>query len=195
MQTAQTPQAAKWGRWKLLRLLPLVLLAGCQSNAGTGALVGGGAGALAGNLIAKGTGGSRTAGTAIGGILGAVGGSLVGDNADQKQARGRADAAARQNALRAPTVEGIIALSTQGTSEAVIINQIRETGAVYHLTTGELQNLTASGVPTSVITEMQATGSRPVYQPAGPRYERVGVVEEAPQAGVGFSYTSGGRRR
>ena len=93
MQTAHMPQAAKWGRWKLLGIVPLMLLAGCQSSSGTGALVGGGAGALLGNGIAKATGGSRTAGTAIGGILGAVGGAVVGDGMDQQRAKGRAEGA------------------------------------------------------------------------------------------------------
>jgi hypothetical protein len=203
MQTAHMPQAAKWGRWKLLGIVPLMLLAGCQSSSGTGALVGGGAGALLGNGIAKAAGGSRTAGTAIGGILGAVGGAVVGDGMDQQRAKGRAEGAAavaaQQNSARAPTIEDIIALSTQGTHEQVIINQIRSTGAVYRLTSSDLQNLQASMVPASVIAEMQMTANRPagsvVYQPA-PRYQRVVVVEEPPPAvGVGFSYTSGGRRR
>ena len=192
MQTAHTPQADKWGRWKLLGLLPLFLLAGCQSGAGTGALVGGGAGAAIGNLAAKATHGNRTAGTAIGGVLGAVTGAVVGDNIDRDkkkaQAEGEARAVARQNAERAPTVDDIISESNQGIPESVMINQIRRAGVVYQLSPVDIQRLHANGVPQTVINEMISSVPVPRVYQAVPAYERVTVVEPRPAVGVGVGF-------
>src|SRR5262245_2193277 len=135
MQTARTSQVAGRRYAKLLGFMPLLILTGCQSAAGTGALAGGAGGAAAGNLIAKATGGSRTAGTVLGGMLGAVGGTIIGDHVDQSkrdaEARGRAQAIAQQNALRAPTLQEIADLSRSGTPDAVIIRQIQTTNATY----------------------------------------------------------------
>jgi hypothetical protein len=200
MQTAQTPQAAKWGHWKLLGLVPLLLLAGCQSGAGTGALAGAGAGALAGNLLSKGGHGNKTAGTVVGGAIGAIGGAIIGDSVEASQKRKAAEANARAtaiaNAQRAPSVDDIIAESTGGVSEAIMINQIRTTHASYQLTPVEVQRLNASGVPQSVISEMLTSAQpRAVYVPGQPRvYERVIVEEPAPVSGVAIGATFGGRR-
>lgn len=66
---------------------------GCQSKAGNGALIGAGAGALAGGIIGNNTGKGHTAGGAlIGAGVGAIGGALIGhsmDESDRKKEEAR----------------------------------------------------------------------------------------------------------
>lgn len=196
MQTARTSQAAGRGRWKLLGLMPLLILAGCQSRSGTGALVGGGAGALLGNAVAKATGGSRTAGTAIGGMLGAVGGAVVGDHVDQTErraeAQGRAHALAQQNSLRAPTLQDIASLSRSGTPDGVIINQIHTTGATYPtLSVQDIQYLQENAVSSTVIQVMQATSVPRAPQRVYSAHPAPVYVEHPqPAVRAGFIYRS-----
>lgn len=77
-----------WSAKSLFLLLLAAVCAGsigCDTNAGTGALVGGGAGAALGALA----GGPRHAlgGAVIGGTVGAAGGAIVGNQIDREQAR------------------------------------------------------------------------------------------------------------
>ena len=58
----------------------LVLVAGCESDAQTGALIGTGVGAIAGQAI-----GGDTEATLIGAGVGAVGGYLIGNESDKKK--------------------------------------------------------------------------------------------------------------
>jgi outer membrane lipoprotein SlyB len=71
----------------------LLLSSGCQSKAGTGALIGTGVGALAGGIIGNNTGKGHTAGgAAIGAGVGAISGALVGhamDESDRKKEEAR----------------------------------------------------------------------------------------------------------
>ncbi len=60
--------------------LGLVFVAGCESDAQTGALVGAGVGALAGQAI-----GGDTEGTLIGAGVGAAGGYMIGNEQDKKK--------------------------------------------------------------------------------------------------------------
>ena len=65
-----------------LTLLALgVWMLGCETAAGRGALIGGGAGALAGQAI-----GHSTKGTVIGAATGAVAGAIIGHQIDQSRA-------------------------------------------------------------------------------------------------------------
>ncbi len=57
----------------------LVSVAGCESDAQTGALIGAGVGALAGQAI-----GGDTEGTLIGAGVGAAGGYMIGNESDKK---------------------------------------------------------------------------------------------------------------
>src|SRR6266542_5501036 len=156
MQIAQKPQRTRGIRRKLLglALLPATLLAGCQTGEGTGALVGGGAGALAGNVIAKATHGSRTAGTVIGGAVGAIGGALAGSAHDKSvqdaEVRGAAQVQAAAQAQQGDIVE-IARLARQGVSEAVMINQVRTSGRIYTLTANDILYLKDNTVPETVI--------------------------------------------
>jgi outer membrane lipoprotein SlyB len=60
--------------------LGMVFIAGCESDAQTGALIGAGVGALAGQAI-----GGDTEGTLIGAGVGAAGGYMIGNEQDKKK--------------------------------------------------------------------------------------------------------------
>jgi len=60
--------------------LGLALVAGCESDAQTGALIGTGIGAIAGQAI-----GGDTESTLIGAGAGAVGGYIIGNESDKKK--------------------------------------------------------------------------------------------------------------
>ncbi len=145
---------------------------GCATQAGTGALAGGGIGAGVGALIGSATG-NPEAGAAIGGILGAGVGTAVGAEADADKANRAADVAVAQaNAAEAnaPTsrgplsVEDVIRMSrvdpatNTRVSDDVILNYLRTSNSVYNLQPADLQYLSSSGVSERVIIEM--TNSR-----------------------------------
>ena len=60
--------------------LSLLLISGCESDAQTGALIGAGVGALAGQAI-----GGDTEATLIGAGIGAGGGYIIGNEQDKKK--------------------------------------------------------------------------------------------------------------
>jgi hypothetical protein len=177
----------------------LALASGCQnmSNADKGVATGGLLGAGAGALIGSATH-HTGAGALIGAGVGAVAGGLTGaaiDNSEhkQQQAAAAAAAAARQPALR---LDEIVALTQKGVSDSVIIDQIRLSGAVYHLRAEDITYLADNGVREPVIHELQATAYRParrvVYAPAPPVQEVI-VVDRPPPppvVGVGVGFRS-----
>ncbi len=65
-------------------------IAGCDSNAGNGALIGGATGAGLGAIIGHNSHGNTAGGAVIGGAVGAVSGALIGGAIDQQQAQQRA---------------------------------------------------------------------------------------------------------
>lgn len=173
-------------------MLLAILTGGCagMSNTAKGIGVGGGLGAGAGAAVAALTGGDVGTGAAIGAGLGGVSGGLIGNDLDQQehhqmqnrviQAEAREAAAhAQAQALQSPplNVGDVVALSQQGLSDDVIINQIRSTGSTYELTTADLQWLQQSRVSDRVIVEMQ--NRRPGIRPAVIRQEPV-VIQHAP---------------
>jgi uncharacterized protein YcfJ len=191
-----------FGRLLLLMLavLPVLPGAGCQSMSNTdkGVLTGGALGAGAGALIG-GSRGRAGPGAVIGGALGAVAGGVTGaaiDNSERKQeARLAAAEAARRPAL---SLEEIVQLTRAGSTDEVIINQIRVSGSVYQLTGQDVLYLQNNGVRDPVIRELQATAYRPVRAvytavPVQPVY----VVQPAPPppVGVGVGFAFGGGRR
>ncbi len=196
MQIAQTSQNTRGIRRKLLglALLPALLLAGCRTGEGTGALLGAGAGAATGNLIAKATHGSRTAGTIIGAGVGTIAGAVAGSAHDKSVADAEARGAAKTQATvqaQQGNIEQIAALASQGVTDAVIINQIRTSGQVYSLTANDILYLKQNKVSDVVISEMQATASRQpryVYTDV-PVARPVYVGEPVPSGGVGIGYT------
>ncbi len=118
-----------------------VVLTGCQNpdgtqnNTGSGALIGGAFGALAGAAI----GGPRNGGVGalIGAAAGAIGGGLIGNSMDQEQnARLRAEAPQTYVKIdqgQPLQVADVQALVKAGVSDDVIISQIQNSHTVYHL--------------------------------------------------------------
>lgn len=126
-----------------------VLLTGCQNpdgtqnNTGSGALIGGVFGAIAGSAI----GGPRNggAGALIGAAAGAVGGGLIGNSMDQEQ-NARLRAQAPQTYVKVDqgqplAVADVKALAKAGISEDVIISQIQNSHTVYHLSAADIIEL------------------------------------------------------
>jgi hypothetical protein len=185
--------------WLWLASLAVVaseLCCGCQSMSNTegGALAGGALGAASGALI----GGRRNAGVGAlaGGLIGATAGAITGNAIDKSEARAKQEAAAIAAARANPplSLQDIVTLTANGSSDEVIINQIRTTGSVYQLTAQDIVWLQNNGVRNAVITEMQATAYRPrraVYT-AVPVTQPVYVVPPPPPSvGVGVTYVGG----
>jgi outer membrane lipoprotein SlyB len=151
---------------------------GCSTmnNTETGALVGGGTGAVAGAAIAGLTGNNPLAGAGIGAAAGGLGGALVGNSADKRDARDRevrhaAEVAHAHAQSQRLGVFDVIHLAQNGHDDTVIINQIRTTGSTYQLTPSDLDALKQNGVSPRVIAEMQnaravVPASRVVREPA-----------------------------
>lgn len=139
------------------------LLAGCvnpdgsPNNTGSGALVGGAVGALAGAAI----GGSRHGGpdALIGAAAGALTGALIGNSADREQeAHWRAVAPPPPPPPPAPTgLADVKAMARAGVSDDVIIEQMRTTRTIYHLAASDIISLRDAGVSDKVLNFMLST--------------------------------------
>jgi len=166
-------------------LVPALAMCGCAGdNTERGAVAGGVIGTAAG-AIAGAAAHAPLAGAAIGAATGAIVGGAVGHAEDKAEQRAVAQAAyARQTAL---PIDQIVSMTQNHINDVVIINQIRASGAVYHLTGNDVVWLKQQGVSDSVVSEMQATAQRypPAYYPA----QRVYVADPAPVAvGVGVRF-------
>jgi hypothetical protein len=156
-------------------ILPALLVCGCADTGSStvgGGLLGAGLGAVVGHMFH-----ATGAGALIGAGTGAIVGNSIGHANEGKQAR--SEVAARQAAL---SLEDVAYMAQSHTSDVLIINQIRSTGALYNLSPEQITWLRQQGVSDAVISEMQATAYR--YQPAR-------VYAPEPVVGVGISY---GRR-
>lgn len=134
---------------------------GSQNNTGTGALVGGAFGALTGAAI----GGYRHGGpdALIGAAAGALAGGLIGNAADREQeARLKAEAPQTYERIdqgQPLSLADVKALAKAGISEDVIINQIRNSRTVFHLTSADIIDLRDAGVTDKVVNYMINTPS------------------------------------
>ena len=160
----------------------VLVATGCDTAAGTGALAGGalgtGIGALAGG---RHSGTAAVAGGLIGAAAGGIGGAVVDANKEKKAQQ----AAEAQVAARAPSLEDVVRLTQGNVPDGQIIDQIRTSGGIYHLTSDQLIYLNQNGVHQVVIQELQATAYRTprriyVEQPPPP----VVFVEPAPRPPV-----------
>jgi outer membrane lipoprotein SlyB len=188
MHTAASTVSGRFSQKVLIGLLfaPAVFLAGCATQTETGALAGAGIGGLGGAAIGS-LAHAPVAGAAIGAAAGALTGAAVGNSEDRKQER--AAAAAAQ--ARALGMTDVAQMAQQGVSEAIIINQIRTSPTIFHLSATDITWLRENRVSDAVIAEMQNTALRQprrvyvegaaVYQPAP-----VVVYEEPPPVGVGI---------
>ena len=173
-------------------LVSALLACGCstmnntEKGAGAGGLIGAGTGAVIGSAT-----GHTGAGALIGAGVGALSGGLVGNAIDKSEQRTAAIAAAN-NPPRGPLgITDVAQLAQAHVSDPVIIDQIRTTGSVFHLSSTDTIWLKQNGVSDPVVQEMLATANRyprRVYSPApAPVY----VVEPPPPpvaVGVGFGY-------
>jgi uncharacterized protein YcfJ len=136
-----------------------LMLNGCVSpdgtpdNTGTGALVGAGTGALIGG--ANGRGGD---GALIGAAVGAIAGGLFGHLFDQDQQR-RLHEQAPQTYERVDqsmplSFADVKSLAKAGINEEVIINQIKNSRTVFHLSSADIIDLRDAGVSDKVVNYM-----------------------------------------
>jgi hypothetical protein len=163
----------------------VLLLSGCTSmshteqGAVTGGVVGGAAGALVGSAFH-----APLAGAAVGAGVGALAGGAAGNAQDRAEDRAVRQAAATQAAAARSmlTLEEIVKMTQSHIEDAVIINQIRQTGSVYNLNGDQIIWLKQQGVSDAIITEMQtryqAVYTRPapvvIYERPAPVYVGVG---------------------
>ena len=178
-------------------LLSTTLGTGCasMSNTDKGVLTGGALGAAAGGLIGS-TKGKAGVGALAGGAIGAIAGGLTGHAIDSSERKTQAQIAAA-NAPPPLSLEDIVNLSRNGSSDEIIIGQIYNTGSVYRLSADQIVYLQNNGVRDRVIQVMQQTGYRPVRRvyTAVPVEAPVYVVPPPPPPpiGVGFGFSVRGR--
>jgi len=136
-----------------------IVLAGCESKAGTGAIAGAGLGAASGALI-TGTGG----GALVGGAIGAAGGALIGAALDDTDRRSMEQQSPRTlkkiDRNEQLSVDDVKKMSKAGLSDNVIISQIQSTNSVFYLSTADIIDLKNSGVSQRVIDYMIQTGNQ-----------------------------------
>jgi uncharacterized protein YcfJ len=159
-----------------------LLSAGCDSMSNTdkGLLGGAAVGGVLGTVVGAATG-HPGAGAAIGAASGAVVGGVTGAAVDHEEHKAAVQQAVAEQQRKALTLYDVAVLTSQGTSDAIIINQIRASGAVYSLTAADITYLQQNRVSDAVIAEIQATAMRPpvqrvyVVDPYGPPPPVVGV--------------------
>ena len=90
-------------------------------------------------------------------------------------------------------LQDVVTLTRDGTSDQIIINQVRTSGTVFHLSGDEIHWLHDNGVHDCVIESMQATANAPpvVYVRPPPPPEVV-YVEPPPPIGFGVVIHGGG---
>ena len=169
----------------LTTAVAMVVLTGCQhpngepNNTASGALIGGAAGALTGAAI----GGPHNAGpdALFGAAAGALAGSLIGNAIDQQQAAALR-AQAPQTYVRVQegqplSVADVKALAAAKVGDDVVINQIRNSRTVFHLSSADIIDLHDSGVSDNVINFMINTPHLIVNDS---NYQTGPVVAQAP---------------
>jgi hypothetical protein len=95
--------------------------------------------------------------------------------------------------LQQTGIGNVVQMAQQHIADPIIINQVRSSGVVYHLSAADIEFLKGNGVSDAVVLEMQATAGR-APQPvvvAGQPPPVVGAVYVAPPCpppvvGIGF---------
>jgi uncharacterized protein YcfJ len=159
-----------------------LFLAGCanMNNTQSGALAGGGLGALTGAIVGGATG-HPEAGALIGAAAGATAGGLVGNAEDAKEEKNAAVAHAQfeqarsQAIANAVTESDVVTMSRNHVGDGVIINALRTRGCRWDSSPDAVIRLKHEGVSDQVITAMQNTGlnmapASAAMPPPGPGY-------------------------
>lgn len=137
-----------------------------RGNTQRGATVGGIAGAITGAAIGD-HNGETGAGAAIGGIIGAFAGGLLGNAEDKRQAYQsqrqyhESQQQLQQYQRTAVSSQDIVAMTRNGLSEQVIINQIQQLGVQTQPQVADIIALHQQGVSENIITAMQQARHRP----------------------------------
>ncbi len=129
-----------------------VLIAGCESNTGTGVLVGGAGGAAIGGIAGGGTG------ALIGAASGVIVGGLIGaylDNQEQKNLKDQSPQTYRRvdNGEKL-SVNDVINMSKADVDDDKIIALIQKTDSHYTLNSYQVDKLRDAGVSERVINYM-----------------------------------------
>ena len=139
-----------------LFLAGCILLVGCATRTGTGALAGGGLGAATGGIIGGGKG------ALVGGVVGAVAGGLVGASLDEQDRqvmeRKSPRTVERMDRGLPLTVSDVIKLSQGGVSGKTITGYIEESKTRYNLSQSQIRRMQDAGVSQRVINYMINTG-------------------------------------
>ncbi|MEM8727119.1 MAG: glycine zipper domain-containing protein [Chlamydiota bacterium] len=132
--------------------LGATLIAGCESNTGTGALVGGAGGAAIGVIAGGGTG------ALIGGAAGVIAGGLIGAYLDDQESKNLKKQSSqtyrRVDNGEKLSVNDIIHLSQSDITDDKIIGLIRKTNSHYVLNTYQVDKLREAEVSEGVINYM-----------------------------------------
>jgi uncharacterized protein YcfJ len=171
-----------------LGLMAFVAVAavGCQTNTETGALAGGGAGAVIGGIIGH-QFHSTAAGAVVGAGVGAVTGAAIGNSVDRAEAQNRALIEARLGhpCPGAVSVNDAVAMTRAGVDQQVIVDHINAVGVIRPLTTDDIIYLKQNYVSDRVVRTMQHPAYQPpvvVAQPAPPPV----IVEDPYYYGPGY---------
>ena len=144
-------------KYMVLVAVLAIMLTGCETKTGTGALAGGALGAGIGGIAGGGQG------ALIGGAVGALGGGLVGahlDAEDRKVMENSSPSTVERMDKGEPlTYNDIIRLSQGGVADDTIIRYIRETRTTYKLSQYHIRKLQQGGVSQRVINYMIDTGA------------------------------------
>ena len=156
------------------------LLAGCvqpngePNNTTNGAIMGGMGGAAIGALADRRNPG---VGALIGAGAGLLAGGLIGNSVDRENAA--RERALNPPLPPPPSLADIKALARSGVSDDVIINQINSSRAVYHLDASAIIDLNRAGVSQKVITYMINSGENVVATQSPPPVQSE-VITAAP---------------
>src|SRR3954471_18350770 len=140
-------------------------IAGCETKAGTGALIGGAAGAGIGAIVGKQSHGHTAGGAGIGGAAGARGGPLIGKEMEKKENQApRRDRdydtyPSRRTVVRTTEVRAadvvtrtdVIEWTRRGDRDEQIIDRIERSASVPRLTARDENDLRDAGVSERVI--------------------------------------------
>jgi|GEM_PF-733632 hypothetical protein len=149
-------------------------VAGCETKAGTGALIGGAAGAGIGAIVGKQSHGHTAGGAVIGGAVGALGGALIGnemdkqDRADARRDRDYDTYTSRRTVVRTTEVRAadvvtrtdVIEWTRRGDRDEQIIDRIERSASVPRLTARDENDLRDAGVSERVILSMKDAARR-----------------------------------
>lgn len=203
MYFTHPPQGKATKPWlrPVMALAPFLLLSGCagMSNTDAGVLGGAGVGAVTGAVVGHALG-NTAAGAVIGAGVGGIAGGVTGNAVDRAEAKAEARAVAAQQQRAALQLTDVVTMTQQGVSDAVIIEQIRLSGAIYQLTAQHILWLKQNGVHEPVIREMQLSAYNrqppgdPIYGPGAVYVADPYGYPPPPRVGVGFTYFGGGRR-